>query len=572
MNLKKGAALVLASIIMISACGCTDMSSDNTSKDTRSKISSEKSLVSATSSSEETVSSETETTSSETTSSETSSSESNDDTMTIGNSELGYLEIPSDFYVFEDIDGNDSLQYSDKIASTIFTMNTIDVDNLDDASLVLVNMMYSEGGEDITRAEVTVAGKYPAKQVYAYWPKEDKYLVGDVFEVDGKIIYISAEFMTKDSDMVKCLDTYHYDSEEEKSLFSSSENTSSASAETISSESKTTSSETSSAAKTGDTQTIGNSECGYLDIPSDFYVFEDIDGNDSIQYSDKIASTIFTMNTIDVDNLDDASLVLVNMMYSEGGEDITRAEVTVAGKYPAKQVYAYWPKEDKYLVGDVFEVDGKIIYISAEFMTKDSDMVKCLDTYHYDSEEEKSLFSSSENTSSASAETISSESKTTSSETSSAAKTGDTQTIGNSECGYLDIPSDFYVFEDIDGNDSIQYSDKIASTIFTMNTIDVDNLDDASLVLVNMMDAEGGEQITRADVTVAGKYQAKQVYAYWPKEDKYLVGDVFEVLGKIIYISAEFKSEDSDMVDYLDTYHYVYQSDFTFSIPEINLQ
>ena len=170
-----------------------------------------------------------------------------------------------------------------------------------------------------------------------------------------------------------------------------------------------------------------------------------------------------------------------------------------------------------------------------------------------------------ESSSTVSSETTSEEffSSSSSSSTSSsgfAPISGETQTVGNSDIGYLDIPADFLKFVDVVPNTDLQYSDKSATTIFTMNTTYTagDNPTDvelaAQLIAKNIQD-EGAEGVTGARVTVAGKYDAIQVYGYWSGDDTFLVIDLFEADGKIIYLSVEFPSENIDIVSYLDTYH-----------------
>lgn len=136
---------------------------------------------------------------------------------------------------------------------------------------------------------------------------------------------------------------------------------------------------------------------------------------------------------------------------------------------------------------------------------------------------------------------------------------GDTQTIGNSEMGYLDIPADFLKFEDVVGNTDLQYSDKTATTIFTLNTLgdeDPDTLDleAGAQALAKRLEDQGAQGLTGARVTVAGKYDAVQVYGYWPEDDTFLVVDLFKTSKRGIYLAVEFPSDNADIINYLDTY------------------
>ena len=157
-------------------------------------------------------------------------------------------------------------------------------------------------------------------------------------------------------------------------------------------------------------------------------------------------------------------------------------------------------------------------------------------------------------------ETSSKEESSSSAPESSAPQiTGDTQTIGNSEMGYLDIPADFLKFEDVVANTDLQYSDKTATTIFTLNTLGDEDPADLDLEagaqsLAQQLQSQGAQGLTGAKVKVAGKYDAYQVYGYWPEDDTFLVVDLFKTSKRGIYLAVEFPSSNVDIVEYLDTY------------------
>lgn len=71
-----------------------------------------------------------------------------------------------------------------------------------------------------------------------------------------------------------------------------------------------TSSETTSSSKdtkkekTGDTQRVGSDEYGYIDIPQNWIPFKDIDGGDSIQYTDGTGYNIVTLNAFTKEKAD----------------------------------------------------------------------------------------------------------------------------------------------------------------------------------------------------------------------------------------------------------------------------
>ena len=171
------------------------------------------------------------------------------------------------------------------------------------------------------------------------------------------------------------------------------------------------------------------------------------------------------------------------------------------------------------------------------------------------------LSSSSSAVSDTSSVTVNSSAYTESASDTSSAEhdLGETQTIGNSEMGYLDIPADFLKFEDVEQNTDLQYSDKSATTIFTLNTLGDDDLETLDLEagaqgLAKSLQDKGAQGLTGARVTVAGKYEAIQVYGYWPEDDTFLVVDLFKTSKRAIYLAVEFPSDNMEIVEYLDTY------------------
>lgn len=130
------------------------------------------------------------------------------ETQTIGDSRVGYMEIPADFVEFQDVEGGNDLQYSDKTGTVIYTMNVIEADvDAEQAGQSIAAHLQEEGAEDITGATVTV-GSYDAKQVYCYYADVDKYLVIDLIEVGGKVYYVSAEFPLLQSTYLEYVDTW----------------------------------------------------------------------------------------------------------------------------------------------------------------------------------------------------------------------------------------------------------------------------------------------------------------------------------------------------------------------------
>lgn len=119
------------------------------------------------------------------------------------------------------------------------------------------------------------------------------------------------------------------------------------------------------------TKTIGSSKYGYVDVPTNWYKFYDIDGNDSLQYS-YASQFIISLNVID-DNTYTAKEYASNYYYNKQNDtDITGlSSATVKiGKnkeYTAYQVYMYYPDDATYLVTYWFEAeDGYTHYIALE--------------------------------------------------------------------------------------------------------------------------------------------------------------------------------------------------------------
>ena len=132
--------------------------------------------------------------------------EEEQDTKTIGTDAFGYVEVPSNWYEFHDVDGNDSLQYSYGNVY-IFTMNVIDNSGLSAKELAQNYMAVKSNETDITGltgATVTIGdkGQYTAYQVYMYYPQDNVYLITYWFETeDNKVHYMALEGPEEVGDM-----------------------------------------------------------------------------------------------------------------------------------------------------------------------------------------------------------------------------------------------------------------------------------------------------------------------------------------------------------------------------------
>ena len=120
-----------------------------------------------------------------------------------------------------------------------------------------------------------------------------------------------------------------------------------------------------------ETKEIGNDTYGYINVPNNWVLFHDIDGNDSVQYS---YANIFivSMNILE-DNSYTAKEYAQNYMYnkqqSNDVEDVTGATLKIGEneQYTAYQVYMYYPEDSIYLITYWFEAeDGKTHYLALE--------------------------------------------------------------------------------------------------------------------------------------------------------------------------------------------------------------
>ena len=120
-----------------------------------------------------------------------------------------------------------------------------------------------------------------------------------------------------------------------------------------------------------DTKTVGDNEYGYIDIPTNWYKFYDVDGNDSLQYS-YASQFIVSLNYLD-DTTHTAREYASNYYYNKQNDPnvtgVTSAMVNIGKnkEYTAYQVYMYYESDATYLVTYWFEAeDGKTHYIALE--------------------------------------------------------------------------------------------------------------------------------------------------------------------------------------------------------------
>ena len=121
---------------------------------------------------------------------------------------------------------------------------------------------------------------------------------------------------------------------------------------------------------TTDVKTIGDSKYGYVDVPSNWAKFVDVDGNDSIQYS---YANVYIVSLNMLDGNYSAETYASNYMYNKQNSSevtgVTGATVKIGknNEYTAYQVYMYYPADATYLVTYWFEAeDGNVHYIALE--------------------------------------------------------------------------------------------------------------------------------------------------------------------------------------------------------------
>lgn len=131
--------------------------------------------------------------------------------------------------------------------------------------------------------------------------------------------------------------------------------------------------------------------------------------------------------------------------------------------------------------------------------------------------------------------------------------------IGNEDVGWLTIDDSFYKFYDIDAGISdscVQYC-RSPYDILSLDVVDGYNAKTyASLIMTVLKDESGVTGLTGAEVKVGDKYEAYQVYCYYASTNQYLVIWCIDSPSAVrtYYISAEFVYENSDLVDYVETY------------------
>ncbi len=127
---------------------------------------------------------------------------------------------------------------------------------------------------------------------------------------------------------------------------------------------------TTEAEELGDTKPMGNDNCGYIDVPSDWVIFYEMGGiqgaDDYYQMCSADGKTIITMCVYSTVDAYTAACNVYESLSAEGGTtDLVSATATIGG-YDAYQVYGEY--SDLYLVTYFFEAeDGLTHYVAVEF-------------------------------------------------------------------------------------------------------------------------------------------------------------------------------------------------------------
>ena len=127
--------------------------------------------------------------------------------------------------------------------------------------------------------------------------------------------------------------------------------------------------------KTEETQRVGSDDYGYIDIPKNWLKFRDVDGGDSIQYTDGSGYNIVTMNAYTKEKAkiqereEFTAQTIANSIYYnwQNNKNVNRvcgSKGAVAGN-EAYQVNVIM-KSGQYLVSWIFKKDEKVYLIALE--------------------------------------------------------------------------------------------------------------------------------------------------------------------------------------------------------------
>ena len=130
----------------------------------------------------------------------------------VGNASFGYISIPNTWAKFKDVEGNNTLQYTDDGSwiVTIYAMPTTSISAKDWANSVY-NTVVANGAENVL-ASTSKIDKYTALTVTAYYPVQGKYLTTWFFESDsGKTHYLAIEGPQPEGNPYYCIYSFTED-------------------------------------------------------------------------------------------------------------------------------------------------------------------------------------------------------------------------------------------------------------------------------------------------------------------------------------------------------------------------
>lgn len=138
----------------------------------------------------------------------------------------------------------------------------------------------------------------------------------------------------------------------------------------------------------GDMITVGSDLVGYIDLPSDYYPWNEAGGmpEGSVQYCDGTPYNIVSMVYYDMPDV--SAFEFAQLMAGQFENDtaidpdsLEMATVTLGG-VEAYQIYCYYPADGQWLVIWMFEspYDDYIHYVSAEFLTDNFDFFEQIET------------------------------------------------------------------------------------------------------------------------------------------------------------------------------------------------
>lgn len=134
---------------------------------------------------------------------------------------------------------------------------------------------------------------------------------------------------------------------------------------------------------TGELQWIGDEEHGYLQVPADYMVFQDVDVSGLVQYCYG-PYNIVTLQRFGGTSADIAAQNLyANLSLENNCERLETAEVPIA-TYEAKQIYAYYSDTMQYLVIWLIpdpEDNTSCYYLAMEFTEDEAELVACSSTF-----------------------------------------------------------------------------------------------------------------------------------------------------------------------------------------------